>query len=249
MAAGGEKVLAMRPKVTLRIFRFDPEGDQQPRYDNFEVPLAERMTVLDALFEISDKQDSSLAFRYSCRGAVCGSCGLYINGAYRLACETRLESLNSNEVTINPLPHLPIIKDLVVDMEPFFEKYRRVVPYLKTQTSPPEKEWAQSIKQRKVIDEMVDCILCACCHSACPVVWTDPEYLGPAALTKAYRFVADSRDEAAEERLKVVSGEDGVWRCHTIFNCAQACPKKINPTYSIQRLKGKSVVQKLKFWR
>ena len=235
--------------VTMKVFRFDPEKDKTSRYDTFQVPVRPGMSVLETLFEVLDKQDSSLAFRYACRGAVCGSCAMYINGSYRLACETQLSSLGSKEITVGPLPHLPVIRDLVVDMAPFFEKYDRVMPYLKTQSEPPEKERLQSPKQRKAINEAIDCILCSCCYSACPMTWTHKEYLGPSALNKAYRFVADSRDEATAERLKVVSGEDGVWRCHTIFNCVEACPKKIYQTDAIEILRRKTVSQKLKFWK
>jgi succinate dehydrogenase / fumarate reductase iron-sulfur subunit len=207
------------------------------------------MSVLETLFEVLDKQDSSLTFRYACRGAVCGSCAMYINGSYRLACETQLAMMNTTEITVSPLPHLPVIRDLVVDMVPFWQKYERVMPYLKTQSEVDEKERIQSPKQRKLINEAVDCILCSSCYSACPVTWTDKDYLGPSALNKANRFVIDSRDEATSERLKIVSGEDGIWRCHTIFNCVEACPKKINQTEGIENLRRKTVSQKLKFWK
>jgi len=235
--------------VTLKVFRFDPEKDKTSRYDTFQVPVKPGMSVLETLFEVLDKQDSSLAFRYACRGAVCGSCAMYINGSYRLACETQLSMIGTTEITVGPLPHLPVIRDLVVDMVPFFEKYERVMPYLQTKNDPKDKERLQSPKQRKLINEAVDCILCSSCYSACPITWTHKEYLGPSALTKANRFVVDSRDEATAERLKVVSGEDGIWRCHTIFNCVEACPKKINQTDAIETLRRKTMSQKLKFWK
>ncbi|MDP2954566.1 MAG: succinate dehydrogenase iron-sulfur subunit [Chloroflexota bacterium] len=238
----------MLGKVALKVFRFDPERDSSPHYDRFEVAVREGETVLEALFDILENQDGSLAFRFSCRGAVCGSCAGYINGSYRLACETQLQAAGP-EITIDPLPHVPIIRDLVVDMGPFFQKYEKIMPYLKTQSQPPEKEYLQSPQQRKAVDSYIDCILCAACYSACPVVWTNKDYLGPAALAKAYRFVADSRDEADRERIKVVAGEDGIWRCHTIFNCVESCPKKINQTVAIEKLRAKTVSHRLKFWK
>ena len=237
-----------RKKVTFKILRFDPDEGAEAYFDRYEVPVREGQTVLEGIFYILDQLDGSIAFRYSCRGAVCGSCAMYINGAYRLACGTQIASLNSDVVSIAPLPNMPVIKDLVVDMSQFFENYEKVRPYLISKTPPPKKEWRQSPEQRKEFDEMTNCILCASCYSACPMVWTDKRYIGPAALTKAYRFVADSRDEGTKERLAIVADEHGVWRCHTIFNCAEACPKKINGTYSIQQLKKRAMLAKLKFW-
>ncbi|MBI4297552.1 MAG: succinate dehydrogenase iron-sulfur subunit [Chloroflexi bacterium] len=237
----------MDRQVAFRVFRFDPQSDSEPRFDTFTVEAREGMNVLEGLFYILENLDGSLAFRFSCRGAVCGSCAMFINGAYRLACKTMLRDLK--EVTISPLGHLPVIKDLVVDMRPFYRKYESILPYLLPASEPPLKEYPQSPKQRHAINEMIDCILCGCCHAACPIVWTNKDYLGPAALTKAYRFVADSRDGAENERLALVSGPDGIWRCHTIFNCHEVCPKYINPTYSIQQLKRMAISRRLHFWR
>ena len=240
--------MAAESKAVLKVFRFDPERDEEPYFDIFEINAREGMTVLEALFEILENHDNSLCFRYTCRGAVCGSCAMYINGAYRLACETQLSALGPGEITVYPLPHLAIIKDLVVDMAPFFEKFEMIMPYLKAGTS-PEKERLQSVKDRKVIDDAINCIMCASCYSACPMTWANKDYLGPSALNKAYRFVADSRDEAGSERLALVSRENGIFRCHTIFNCVEACPKKIDQTSSIQQLKRKTMSHRLKFWR
>lgn len=231
----------MLKAVTLKVFRFDPQIDEKPHFQEFDIPLRPRMTILDGLFYILEEQNHSLSFRFACREGVCGSCALFINGSYRLACQTQFANLQAEIVVVNPLPHLPLIKDLVVDMTPFFEKYELIMPYLKTLNAPPEREYLQSPKQRKKIKEVIDCILCGCCHSACPMTWTNKEYLGPAALTKAYRFVADSRDEASLERINIVSTEVGIWRCHTTFNCVEACPKMINPTASIQALKRRTV--------
>jgi succinate dehydrogenase/fumarate reductase iron-sulfur protein len=224
--------------VTFKIERFDPDVDPAPYFKTYEVPAEKEMSALEALFYVVENLDGSLAFRYSCRGAVCGSCAMRINGNNCLACQTLIKTLRSKVITISPLPHLPVIKDLVVNMDRFFQKYEAIKPYLINHSTPPEKERTQSIAERKKIDEMINCILCGACYSACTMVATSNSYLGPAALTKAYRFYADSRDTAKEERLKLVGGEAGVFRCHTLFNCAEVCPKNIVPTYSIQKLKG-----------
>ena len=236
-------------KVLFQIQRFNPQTDPSPHWESYNLELMENQTVLDGLISIQEEQDGSLAFRRSCRSAICGSCAMFINGAHRLACKTGIGTLNTDQVFVSPLPHLAVLKDLVVDMAPFFQRYEQILPYLVTKSPAPERERLQSPEQRRAITEMIDCILCGACYSACPMVWTDREYIGPAALTKAYRFVADSRDEGAEERLKIVDSPHGVWRCHTIHNCARACPKNINPTWSIQELKKKVVAKKLRFWR
>lgn len=234
----------MSETVNLKIYRYDPESDAQPRYQTYEITPEPGMTVLLALFYVLENVDKTLSFRYSCRSAVCGSCAMHINGRNRLACETQLSTLG-NEVVIEPLPHLSVLKDLVVDMTPFWEKYEKVRPYLITLTQTPEKERLQSIEDRKKIDEYIDCILCACCYSSCSLDWWDKDYLGPAALTKAYRFLADSRDEGGTDRLRLVANEDGLFRCHTIFNCTEECPKKISPTQAIQEMKKQVIVKKL----
>ncbi len=226
--------------VRIKIQRFDPTKDIETRYDSFDVQTRPGMTVLDALFHVLEKKDSLLAFRYSCRSAVCGSCTMFINGRQRLACNTQIASLG-NEVTIGPLPHLPVIRDMVVDLRQFFAKIDKVKPYIATKEPYPEKEFIQIPTDREAIDVAIDCIDCAACFSACPITWTDEDYPGPAALVKAARFIADTRDIALKERLRSVGCEDGVWRCHTIFNCEEACPKKINPTHFIQYMKRKAV--------
>ncbi|MEW5806211.1 MAG: succinate dehydrogenase iron-sulfur subunit [Acidobacteriota bacterium] len=232
-------------EVTFRILRFDPTMDHAPAFQDYKLAVKGALTVLEGLFEILENQDGSLGMRYSCRSAVCGSCAMHINGAYRLACETQIRHLNSRVITIRPLAHLPIIKDLVVDMGPFFEKYKRIKPYLEASTSIPDKEFIQSPRKRKRLNEIIDCILCGACYASCTMTLTDPEYLGPAALMKANRFVQDSRDEITRERLAIVNDENGVWRCHTIFNCQIACPKNLNPTHSIAQLKQKVIINRL----
>lgn len=232
-------------EFSLRVFRFDPGQDREPRYDRFSIPLRERMTVLDALFYALEHYDPSLSFRFSCRGAVCGSCALVINGSIRLACQTQVASLGPAPVEVSPLPYLPLVKDLVVDLAPFYEKFDRIKPYLIRSSPAPEKEHRQSPRQRQRLDSVTDCIWCAACYAACPILWTDPEYLGPPALVKAYRFLVDSRDEGREERLRLVDGEQGVWRCHTIFNCVEVCPKEINQTQAIEGLRRQALRRRL----
>jgi len=223
-------------KVQLLIQRFDPKTDRVPHYDKFEVSTRPGMTVLDALFQVLEEEDRSLAFRYSCRSAVCGSCSLFINGRPRLACETQLAKLSSM-VTIGPLPHLPVIRDLVVDLHSFYQKSDTLKLCFEAREPFPEREFIQTPKEREAMDTAIDCIDCAACFSSCPMAWTDPKYPGPAAFVRAYRFFADSRDAGGIARLRAIGCEDGLWRCHTVFNCADACPKSINPTYFIQKLK------------
>ncbi len=235
--------------VSFRVFRFDPDRDQDHRLDTFKVPVRPAMTVLDGLLHILDYQDHTLSLRFACREGVCGSCAMFVNGSYRLACQTQIADLRTSVVTVYPLPHFPILKDLVVDMDGFLGKIEKIMPYLKDAGAPPEKEKVQTQGERQRINEVVDCILCGACTSACPASWTNREFLGPAALAKAYRFVGDSRDDADRERIELVSGEDGVWRCHSVFNCVEACPKNINQTEVIGKLKRKALAQKLKFWQ
>lgn len=232
-------------EVTFKVFRFDPETDQKPRYQRYRVALRPGLSVLEALLDILDHQDGSLAFRFSCRGAVCGICAMYIAGAPRLACRTQVAELKRKEISIAPLPGLPLIKDLVVDMEPFFAKYEQIRPYFLADPVPGEKEGLQTPQQRRALAEVIDCFLCGLCYAACPVAWTDRRYLGPAALAKAYRFIADSRDGHTDERLALALGEDGLWRCHTIFNCVEVCPRGVNPTHAIQEMKRLAVWRRL----
>ncbi|MGE5619667.1 MAG: succinate dehydrogenase iron-sulfur subunit [Sphingomonadaceae bacterium] len=237
--------------ATLKVWRFDPKVDDEPYFQTYQVPVAQGMTVLQGLFYVTDRLDGSLAYRSCCRAGVCGSCAMFINGAYRLACETQIGWFPDGQITIGPLPRLKVIKDLVVDLEPFFAKYELIKPYLINNSKPPEKERLQSPKDRRKLNEVIDCILCASCYSSCPTVWMSEEedgYLGPAALTKAWRFVADSRDEGTKERMEVVASEHGLWRCHTAFNCVEACPKKINCTDAIQNLKKKAILGKFGIW-
>jgi succinate dehydrogenase / fumarate reductase iron-sulfur subunit len=227
----------------FKILRTTPAAGTAPtsRWDTFEVPYKAGMTVLDALFHIQGYLDPSLAFRSSCRAAVCGSCGMHIGGRYRLACETQASLAIPGPLAVRPMAHLPIIKDLVVDMDPFWARFKKVIPYLVAGSQPPEKERAQSQSERAKLDTIIDCILCSCCYSSCPMTQTDEEYLGPAAMVAANRFLIDSRDDAVDQRLQIVSDEHGIWRCHTVFNCSLVCPKEIDPAGSIANLKRMAV--------
>jgi succinate dehydrogenase / fumarate reductase iron-sulfur subunit len=229
---------------TFRIFRFNPEEATSPRYDEFTIPVEPMWTVLDALNYIKWHRDGSLAFRRSCRHGICGSCAMTIQGHNRLACETQLETLKKDPIEVEPLRSFPVIKDLVVNMDDFFERYKAVKPYFIAGTPPTDRERLQSPEQRKLLDDCWECILCGSCTSSCPSYWADKDFLGPAALLKAYRFIFDSRDEGTEERMAVLDNKHGLWRCHTIFNCVEACPKSLNPTRAISQLKKKVIAEK-----
>lgn len=235
------------PEVRFRVRRFDPvrEDGGVRRYDEFVVEYQSSLTVLEALFAIQEHQDSSLAFRYCCRAAVCGSCAMYINGRYRLACQTNIRHLRPGSITVEPMPHLPGVRDLVCDMGEFFAKYEYVKPWLVRNSAAPEREILQTPEQRRKLDMPVDCILCGACYSSCPSVWAEDNYLGPAALLKAYRFEVDSRDEAGALRMGSWDNERGSYRCHTITNCVEACPKSLNPTEGVQWLKRAAVRRRL----
>lgn len=233
-------------EATFKVQRFDPSSDSMPYWQPYKVVLKPGMTVLDALFEILNHQDGSLAFRFCCRAGVCGSCAMVIAGKVRLACETQVSTLmGRGDILLSPLPHQKVVKDLAVDYDLFFDRIKRVKPYMVGQEPYPEKEFIQLPKERVPINEPIDCILCGSCTSACTMAWTSSTYLGPAALLKSYRFLMDTRDTIPGERLDLIANEDGVWRCHTQFNCVEVCPKKLNPTEAIQRQKLKAFRRKL----
>ena len=232
-------------EINVKIFRYDPEADVEPRFDSFTVPVIKNMAILDVVMHVQNYIDKTLAFRCSCRIGMCGSCAMYINGRPRLACRTQVSSLGTSEITIMPLPNLPIIRDLATDMEPFFEKWKKIKPFYvgKSELKDPVTIRPDS-GEREFIDQMLDCITCGCCYGACSMVATNEEYLGPAALNRAYTLIADKRDAIRVERLKAVGRSYGVWRCHDQFNCGEVCPKKLVPTKSIQQLKKRCVLQK-----
>jgi succinate dehydrogenase / fumarate reductase iron-sulfur subunit len=230
---------------TFKIYRYDPEGGDSPRWDSFDVDLdACGPMVLDALLHIKNTMDSTLVFRRSCREGVCGSCAMNIGGRNTLACTKAIEDVAGREVTVSPLPHLPVIKDLVPDLENFFAGYRSVEPFMKAGVD-PEKERLQSAEDRDKIDGLYECILCACCSTSCPSYWWNAEkYLGPAALLQAQRWIVDSRDEATSARLDALEDPFKLYRCHTIMNCAQVCPKGLNPAAAIAGIKKAMVERK-----
>ena len=239
--------------VKLKIFRYDPEieGKEEPRFDSFTVPFHKGMTVLDALIYSRDRYDSSLTFRHSCRQAVCGSDALFINGQQRLACKTQMGELD-HPVRVEPLPHQDVVKDLVVDMEHFYDQMHAVEPYFDPDELPDGEleEQRQTPENREKVKLSTRCIWCGACMSSCNIAAGDNEYLGPAAINKAYRFAMDEREgeDRKQERLRIIEQEHGVWRCQTQFSCTEVCPKDIPLTEHIQALKRESIKNNLKFW-
>lgn len=231
-------------KVELKIQRFNPDTDKEPRYENYTVECEPTDRVLDAILQVKGELDGTLSLRKSCAHGVCGSDGMRINGRNMLACKVLIKNL-TQPITVEPMMGMKILKDLIVDMDPFFEKYRSIKPYLINDESAPREERLQSPKDRDRFDDTTKCILCACCTTSCPSFWSDPEYVGPAAIVQAHRFIFDSRDQGAEERLNVLNGREGVWRCRTVFNCVDACPKDINVTGAIAEVKKKLLFDKI----
>jgi succinate dehydrogenase / fumarate reductase iron-sulfur subunit len=224
----------------FRIYRFDPDSEADPRIDTYEVDMAScGPMVLDALLKIKNEIDPTLAFRRSCREGICGSCAMNIDGVNTLACTRACEDVKSAEVRIYPLPHMPVVKDLVPDLTHFYAQYAAVKPWLTSRTPPPpDSERLQSKEDQEKIDRPSACILCACCSTSCPSYWWNSErYLGPAALLAAYRWIIDSRDEATGERLDMLEDPFRLYRCHTIMNCTEACPKDLNPAKAIGAIK------------
>ena len=224
-------------QVTLKIFRFNPEQDRKPHYESYQVEAEPTDRVLDLLEYVKGHLDGSLSFRRSCAHGVCGSDAMRINGSNRLACKVLVKDLGSKKITVEPLLGMRVIKDMIVDMEPFFEHYRSVLPYLINNDPAPRQERLQSPQQRERFDDTTKCILCAACTTSCPSFWANEQYVGPAAIVNAHRFIFDSRDQGAAERLKILSDQFGVFRCHTIFNCTEACPRDIQITQAIGEVK------------
>jgi succinate dehydrogenase / fumarate reductase iron-sulfur subunit len=225
--------------ITFKINRFNPDDERRGHFmQEYQVEAKKGDTILDCLNRIKWKQDGSLTFRRSCRSGICGSCAMTINGVNNLACEVQVLALKSDTITVEPLRGYPVIKDLVVSLDLLVNGLLKVKPYMITKTPPPtDQERLQSPEEREKLDGLYECILCGSCTSSCPSFWADKEYIGPHAFLKAYRFVADTRDEAPREHLGPLDDKHGLWRCHTIFNCVEACPKDLNPTKAISELK------------
>ncbi|WP_018180767.1 succinate dehydrogenase iron-sulfur subunit [Jongsikchunia kroppenstedtii] len=228
--------------VTLKIYRFNPEDPDAAGFESFRVPALPTDRLLNLLLYVKGYLDGTLTFRRSCAHGVCGSDAMRINGVNRLACKLLMKDLlpkNGKDltITIEPIKGLPVEKDLVVNMEPFFDAYRAVKPFLMTSGVEPTGERIQSQTDRARFDDTTKCILCACCTTSCPVYWNEGSYFGPAAIVNAHRFIFDSRDEGAAERLDILNDKDGVWRCRTTFNCTDACPRGIQVTQAIQEVK------------
>ncbi len=221
-----------------RIYRWDPEGGANPRVDTYYVDRAAcAPMVLDGLIWLKNNVDPTLTFRRSCREGVCGSCAMNIDGSNTLACTKAMDEIGG-PIAIYPLPHLPVVKDLVADLTTFYAQHRSIEPWLKTETPEPQKEWRQSHADRQKLDGLYECILCACCSTSCPSYWWNGErYLGPAVLLQAYRWLIDARDEATGDRLDDLEDPFRLYRCHTIMNCAQTCPKGLNPAKAIAEIK------------
>ncbi|MCI9889571.1 succinate dehydrogenase iron-sulfur subunit [Micrococcales bacterium 31B] len=232
--------------VTLRIMRYNPEVSPDQYWEEHTLQVHGTDRILDALHRIKWETDGSLSFRRSCAHGVCGSDAMRINGRNRLACKSLLKDLNPEKpITVEPIKGLPVEKDLIVDMEPFFQAYREVMPFLITDGHEPTKERLQSINDREIFDETTKCILCAACTSSCPVFWSDGQYFGPAAIVNAHRFIFDSRDAGGEQRLEILNDKEGVWRCRTTFNCSEACPRGIQVTKAIAEVKQAILQRKI----
>lgn len=232
--------------MKFKIYRYNPEKDKKPYVQEYQLENVEPGTMLlTALLRIKDEQDETLSFRRSCGEGVCGSDGMNINGVNGLACITSIDNMKQ-PIQIKPLPGLPVIRDLIIDMDQFYKQYRAVKPYLIVNDPMPEVELSQTPEQRENLDGLYECVLCACCSTACPSFWWNPDkFLGPAALLQASRFIEDSRDQAFEKRLEDLEGPFKLFRCHTIMSCVNVCPKGLNPTKAIGRIKNKMVSRSL----
>ena len=233
--------------TAFRIYRWNPDDGQNPRIDTYHVDRNDcGPMVLDALIWIKNKVDPTLTFRRSCREGICGSCAMNIMGGNTLACTMGIDDCQTDTVKIYPLPHMPVIKDLVPDLTHIYAQYRSIQPWLQTETpAPPDREWPQSVEEREKLDGLWECILCFCCSTACPSYWWNGErYLGPAVLLQAYRWIADSRDEKTGDRLDALEDPFRLYRCHTILNCTKTCPKNLNPAKAIAEIKKLLVLRR-----
>lgn len=233
-------------EIIFRILRFDPLNDEKPHFQEFRHTPRQADSILDALKDIRDQQDPTLAFRYSCREAICGSCAMVINGKTTLACLTSVAALEAPQIIIEPLPNLEIQKDLFVDLDPFWKALEKIAPYLHPGDKPEDEGHRIEEEEMEKIFQYITCILCGCCYSACPVASRDGAYLGPAALAKLCRFIKDPRDARSYESWAVVNAEDGVWGCDTVFQCNDVCPKDVRPADGILALRRKLFASEFK---
>jgi succinate dehydrogenase / fumarate reductase iron-sulfur subunit len=231
-------------ELTLKVLRFNPDQDKDSHWESYRVPWQPMDRVLDALHHVKWHVDGTLSFRRSCAHGICGSDAMLINGKNMLACKVLIKDLK-HPISVEPIRGMKVEKDLIVDMEPFFESYRSMLPFLINDDPPPERERLQTPEQRERFDDSTKCILCAACTTSCPVYWSNDEYFGPAAIVNAHRFIFDSRDQGAEERLKVLAEKDGAFRCRTTFNCTDACPRGIHVTRAIQEVKQEMLFRKV----
>jgi succinate dehydrogenase / fumarate reductase, iron-sulfur subunit len=232
--------------ITFKIFRFDPVSDAEPYFQEFIHEPKPADSILDTLKDIRDQQDPTIAFRYSCREAVCGSCALVVNGEICLACRKLIETIKSDVIIVEPLPNLHLLKDLFVDMTPFWKAYERVEPYLQAQGEVPEKGHRVEEEKMERVFQYITCILCASCYAACPVASRDERYVGPAALAKLHRFIVDPRDKRTWASLKKVDDPTGAWGCDTVFRCNQVCPKEVEPADGIEGVRRTLVARRIK---
>jgi succinate dehydrogenase/fumarate reductase iron-sulfur protein len=241
----------MSPKSGLtrsyrfEIFRYSAAGGSPPRFQSYEFTADKNMSVLEAILKIQDEQDPTLAFRYACRGAVCGSCAMSINGSLNLACRVQLQAIPTARIVLEPLPGLEIVKDLVVDMDPFWAKYERVRPWLHAEIS-SATENRMSQRQRERIDQFTHCILCGLCYAACPATRSNDDFAGPAALAKLHRFLADSREDRNGEAQGEADSADGAWGCRTVMRCCDVCPKEVRPSDGIRAVRRGLLAHKFK---
>lgn len=230
-------------QITVEIYRQDVKNGKG-RYDTFAKEVDPKDRVLDVMMDIKDNDDSTIAFRKSCNHGVCGSDAMQINGINRLACQTLIQDLKSDKLRIDPLKGLVVLRDLVVDMDPFFAGLEQVQPYFMPKTTAPHNERLQTIEERAIFDDTTKCIMCGACTTSCPSFWSNGDYLGPATFVKAHRFIFDSRDGGGEERLEALDDRNGLWRCHSIYNCTDACPRDIEITKAISELKRYTVARR-----
>ena len=232
-------------QVKLKIFRYNPETDKKPHYETYKVEAEPTDRVLDLLEYVKNYIDGTLSYRRSCAHGVCGSDAMRINGVNRLACKVLVKELKTSKITVEPLLGMAVHKDLIVDMEPFFEHYRSMLPYLINDEPPPKRERLQNPEERDRFDDTTKCILCAACTTSCPSFWVNESYYGPAAIVNAHRFIFDSRDRGGPQRLEILNDQFGIYRCHTIFNCTLACPRDIEITKAIGEVKKAVATGKL----